>query len=59
MLNYYCFYFSQNFEIQLGEMKDQNLELINQNKSINEKYDEIKSKNQTLLDEIDTLKTSL
>ncbi|CAH1715591.1 putative leucine-rich repeat-containing protein DDB_G0290503 isoform X2 [Aphis gossypii] len=50
---------SQNFEIQLGEMKDQNLELINQNKSINEKYDEIKSKNQTLLDEIDTLKTSL
>lgn len=40
-------------------MKDQNLELINQNKSINEKYDEIKSKNQTLLDEHDTLKTSL
>lgn len=59
MLNYYYFYFSQHFEIQLGEVKDQNLELINQNKSINEKYDEIKSKNQTLLDELETLKTSL
>lgn len=59
MLNYYYFYFSQNFEIQLGKIKDQNLELINQNNFINEKYDEIKSKNQTLLDELDTLKTSL
>lgn len=40
-------------------MENQNLLLINQNKSMNEKYDEIRTKNQTLEDELNVLKTSL
>lgn len=59
MLNNNFFYFSQNFETKFGEMKDENLQLINQNKSIDEKFNEISNKNQTLLDELDLLRTSL
>jgi len=40
-------------------MENQNLLLINQNKSMNEKYDELRTKNQTLEDELNVLKTSL
>ncbi|XP_025205575.1 putative leucine-rich repeat-containing protein DDB_G0290503 isoform X2 [Melanaphis sacchari] len=50
---------SQNFETKLGEIEDKNLQLTNHNKSINEKYDEIRTKNETLLDELDVLKSSL
>lgn len=59
MVNYCYFYFSQCFETERREMENQNLLLINQNKSMNEKYDELRTKNQTLEDELNVLKTSL
>jgi len=40
-------------------MENQNLLLINQNKSMGEKYDELITKNQILEDELNVLKTSL
>jgi len=59
LVNYYYFYFSQCFETEQREMENQNLLLINQNKSMNEKYNELRTKNQTLEDELNLLKTSL
>ncbi|XP_060869065.1 interaptin-like isoform X2 [Metopolophium dirhodum] len=50
---------NQCFETERREMENQNLLLINQNKSMNEKYDELRTKNQTLEDELNVLKTSL
>ncbi|XP_022182336.1 putative leucine-rich repeat-containing protein DDB_G0290503 isoform X2 [Myzus persicae] len=52
-------YLNQRFETELREKENQNLLLINQNKSMNEKFDEIGTKNQILEDELNILKNSL
>jgi len=59
LVNYFYFYFSQHFETERRGMENQNLLLINQNKSMSENYDELRIKNQTLGDELNVLKTSL
>jgi len=59
LINYCYFYFSQRFETELREMENQNLLIINQNKSMNENFNEIRIKNQTLEDELTVLKASL
>ncbi|KAL4131207.1 hypothetical protein QTP88_008548 [Uroleucon formosanum] len=50
---------NQHFETEQRRMENQNLLLVNQNKSMNENYDELRIKNQTLEDELNVLKTSL
>ncbi|KAL5233440.1 hypothetical protein ACI65C_000850 [Semiaphis heraclei] len=50
---------NQHFESELGEMENQNLLIINQNKSMNDDLNEIITKNQTLEDELTILKDSL
>ncbi|XP_016661864.1 kinetochore protein SLK19-like isoform X2 [Acyrthosiphon pisum] len=50
---------NQCFETEQREMENKNLLLINKNKTMNEKYDELRTKTQTLEDEVNMLKTSL
>lgn len=54
-----CIYFRSKLEHEFQEINDQNELLINENKLANDKYDKIIIENQSLINEIAIMKTSL